>query len=307
MINVKYKYNKKNINKDEIVLDIETTGLNAQYDRLVLLGLIYFDDKRNGFYIDQYFAQTDKEESKLLKIYLKKVKYKKVITYNGDIFDIPFLNMRLEHHNLSLIWPECLDLYRLIKSKRNFFSFESMKLTDIEKKIGINRDDPSRYKVISKLSDNLIKRDKPWPIIIHNKNDLIATELLANIEDIINSKLSVKINNFYLYIDSVYIDKDVAKIILKSNKNISDSYFSSNNYVLKTHDKTIELSILVLYGNISKNIPGFVTINNFNIENNSDYNINKNLISIKEGSLYNVENILNIVKSLIIKNLDLWF
>lgn len=305
MINVKYKYNKKNINKDEIVLDIETTGLNAQYDRLVLLGLIYFDDKRNGFYIDQYFAQTDKEESKLLKIYLKKVKYKKVITYNGDIFDIPFLNMRLEHHNLSLIWPECLDLYRLIKSKRNFFSFESMKLTDIEKKIGINRDDPSRYKVISKLSDNLIKRDKPWPIIIHNKNDLIATELLANIEDIINSKLSVKINNFYLYIDSVYIDKDVAKIILKSNKNISDSYFSSNNYVLKTHDKTIELSILVLYGNISKNIPGFVTINNFNIENNSDYNINKNLISIKEGSLYNVENILNIVKSLIIKNLDL--
>ncbi|MDY3005462.1 ribonuclease H-like domain-containing protein [Anaerococcus sp. AGMB00486] len=305
MLNVRYRYKKKNIDKDELILDIETTGLNAQFENLVVLGLIYFDNKRNDFYIDQYFAKTDKEEIKLLKIYLKKVKNKKVITYNGDIFDIPFLNIRLEYHNLNPIWPNCLDLYKLIKSKRKFLSLDSMKLMDMEKRIGIFRNDPSRYKVISKLNNDLKSRNKPWPILIHNKNDLIATESLANIGEIINKKLSININDYIIYIDNANIDNNVAKIILRSNKTFLNSYFSSSNYILKTNYKKIELDLLVLYGNISKNAQGFVTINNFNIENKNSYKIDKNLITIMEDGVYNIANILNIVKSLIIENLEL--
>lgn len=304
MLNVKYKYDNKNIDKNSLVLDIETTGLNAQYDSLVVLGMVYYDKKREGFYIDQYFAQSDKEEAKLLKIYLKKIENKKLITYNGNIFDIPFLNMRLEYHNLHPVWPNCLDVYKTIKSKRKFFLFESMKLVDIEKKIGIFRQDPSRYKVISKLSDERLKRDKPWPILIHNKNDLISTEALANINDILNEKLSIEIDKMKIYIESAIIDKDIAKIIFKSNKSINPSFFSASNYVLKAEGRTIKLDLLVLYGKISKNIPGFVTINNFNIKNNSAYKINENLISIMENGMFNIDNILSIIKFLYLKNLD---
>lgn len=305
MLNVKYKYNNKNINKDELVLDIETTGLNAYYDTLVLLGLVYFDNDRKDFFIDQYFAKNDKDEIRLLKIYKDKIKDKKIITYNGDIFDIPFLNIRLENYNLEAVWPKSYDIYKIIKSKRKLVSLDSMKLIDVEKKIGIYRKDPSRYKVISKLSDDLQYRDKPWPIIIHNKNDLIATEYLYRIEDYINNILSIEIYENRIYIESAYIEKDIAKIRLFSQKKLKSSYFTSDNYILEINENYINLNLLVLYGKIAKHAYGFVTSNRFNIKNISKYKINSNLITIMEEKTFNSKNILNITKSIISENLAL--
>ena len=188
MLCVRYPFYGKNLKKDECILDIETTGLDPKKDKLVVLGLIYFDYKKNKFYIDQYFSKNDKEEVKLLKIYKEKIQNKKLITYNGDIFDLPFLNIRLIENKEEPIWQINLDLYKIIKNKRKLIEFDSMKLTNIEKIVGIERNDPSRYKVISKLSDDIKNRNNPRPILIHNKNDLIATEAIANIEEIINDK-----------------------------------------------------------------------------------------------------------------------
>ena len=62
---------------------------------------------------------------------------------------------------------------------------------------------------------------------------------------------------------------------------------------------------MVLYGKLSKNSSGFVTVNNFKLKNKGKYDINKNLISIMEDGIYSCENILNIMEFLIEKNLDL--
>lgn len=137
-------------------MDIETTGLDSSLDYLVLLGLIYqFDGKT---YIIQHFAEDNNEEIRLLKIYKKLVENKEIITYNGDIFDIPFLNQRLIKYNMDPIFPDSLDIYKVINSKRKYFDFQSLRLMDIEKEVGIYRNDPSRYKVISKLTED-IKRE----------------------------------------------------------------------------------------------------------------------------------------------------
>ena len=301
MLCVRYPFYGKNLKKDECILDIETTGLDPKKDKLVVLGLIYFDYKKNKFYIDQYFSKNDKEEVKLLKIYKEKIQNKKLITYNGDIFDPPFLNIRLIENKEEPIWQINLDLYKIIKNKRKLIEFDSMKLTNIEKIVGIERNDPSRYKVISKLSDDIKNRNNPRPILIHNKNDLIATEAIANIEEIINDELSFEINNYKIHLDSAYIDKDIAYINFISDKILKKSYFRGENYSLNINDYSIELKIIVLYGKLSKNSSGFVTVNNFNIENKGKYKINKNLISIMEDKIFSCENILNIMKFLIEK------
>lgn len=306
MLRVKSVYKNKNLNKNELVLDIETTGLDPNYDSLVLLGLIYYDYEKKKFYIDQYFAINDKEEKRLLNIYLKIASDRKLISYNGEIFDLPFLNIRLSKNNMDNIFPENKDIYKLIKSKRKLIRFESMKLVDIEKKIGIQRSDPSRYKVVSKLSEDIKNRDKPWPIIIHNKNDLISTEKLANVEDIIRKKLSKNYKNFKISLDYAYIKKDMAYINLYSNKKLPDSFFTESNYLIKIKDNEIKLNIMVIYGKLAKNISGYVTINNFKLENKSDYIINEHLISIKEDRIFNCENILNIGIEILKKNLNLW-
>lgn len=303
MLCVRYPFKEKNIKKDECILDIETTGLDPTKDSLVVLGLIYF--YKDNFYIDQYFAKNDNEEFKLLKIYKEKIKDNKLITYNGDIFDLPFLNIRLINNNLDPVFPDNKDIYKIIKSKRKLMEFESMKLSNIEKRFGIERNDPSRYKVISKLNNKIENRNNPWPILIHNKNDLIATETISNIEELINDKLSFKINNYKVYLDKAYINKDIANFEFKSNIDFDESFFQGYNYNFKIKNKTIILKLIVLYGKLSKNSSGFVCVNKFNIINKGNYIINNNLISIMEDGIFSTENILNIMKTLIEKNLDL--
>lgn len=297
MITYKKRYYPENLNNDEIILDIETTGLDSRRDQLVLLGFIKYENDK--CYIIQYFAEYNSEEKRLLEIYLKKVEAKKVITYNGDKFDIPFLNMRLDYHKLLPVFPETLDIYKLISRHRKYFVFESMKLMDIEKSIGIFRNDPSRYKVISKLTEDIQKRDRPKPIMIHNENDIIATEKLANIGDYFKRELSKKIKNITITIKSIWINNDICQIKLESLEKLAESYFQANNYELKTLENEVEINIQVLYGRFDGENSGHVALNIFELENQSQMSVDPNLLIIRENYLYNYKNILNLSKKII--------
>ena len=75
MITLKKRYKAKNLREDEIILDIETTGLDSSIDNLVLLGII--EKNNDKAYIYQYFAVDDNEEQRLLEIYKRKISEKK--------------------------------------------------------------------------------------------------------------------------------------------------------------------------------------------------------------------------------------
>lgn len=304
MITKKIRYIANNLKKNQIVLDIETTGLSSLYDKLVVLGLITYEGDTS--YIIQYFAEDDSEEVKLLEMFLEKAKNKEIITYNGDTFDLPFLMTRLKLNKLeSNILYNSLDIYKIIRSKRHFINFDSMRLMDIEKLVNIERNDPSRYKTISKLTEDIKTRDNPKPILIHNQNDIIATEQLINVEDLIKEKLSIDYKDYSFYLINAQISNDVAKISLESSKVLMDSFFTSPNYQLQTKENTVTLYFTVIYGKINPSLGGYVTRNIFNLTNNSDYKINPALLSIKEGRMYNCKNILKYSLKIIIENLNL--
>ena len=298
MICKKIKIEGSKLNKNDLVLDIETTGLDFKCDKLVLLGLVKIVNKKT--YIYQYFAQDDSEEIELLNIYLREMKNKRIITFNGDTFDIPFLNSRLISHKLLPVFTEnTLDLYKIVKWHSKFFSYESMKLIDVEKLIGIERNDPSRYKSISKLTDDILTRNKPYPILKHNENDLIATEALVDIKNFYINKLSIssKIGKFWIYQAS--INKDIGDFEFKTENSLNDLYVAENNYQIIVKDNIIKLNIHVLYGRFNEKVNGFVTINNFDIKNESKIDINDKLLIIRENSTYNYKNLLNLCKKII--------
>ncbi|MDR2133130.1 MAG: ribonuclease H-like domain-containing protein [Clostridiales Family XIII bacterium] len=98
------------------VFDIETTGLDAGRAKLILGGLL--TPCADGVRVRQFFAEDIREEGELLALYAEALAETDVLfSYNGDRFDIPFLNGRLARRRRPPAFGDCLsvDMYRVIR------------------------------------------------------------------------------------------------------------------------------------------------------------------------------------------------
>jgi len=80
--------------KDELLFfDIETTGFSGEYHQVYLIGCVYFSDDCARFI--QWFADSKDAEPEIIDSFFSFLKgYRKLIHFNGDTFDIPFLLKR---------------------------------------------------------------------------------------------------------------------------------------------------------------------------------------------------------------------
>ena len=80
-------YNRSSL----LFFDIETTGLTARMSYIYLIGAIAWED--NCWKCTQWFAQNTIEEPDILKEFLAYTQDKTLlIHFNGDRFDIPYIN-----------------------------------------------------------------------------------------------------------------------------------------------------------------------------------------------------------------------
>ena len=126
-----------------IYFDIETTGLKAETSHLYLIG--YAVQKQPGSWeITQLFAEKTEDERYLLKAFSDIcMRYRTVIHFNGDRFDIPYLETKYQEY--SMLSPfhqmDTADIYRMVRPYRNLLGLERLNQKTIEQFLGFRRQD----------------------------------------------------------------------------------------------------------------------------------------------------------------------
>ena len=102
---------------DELLFfDIETTGFSGDTSSLYLIGCTWHRDGR--WNMTQYFADGPEAERQALTDFFEMLKrYRVLVHFNGDGFDIPYLLKRCTHHKLNYSFDGLvsLDIYKKIR------------------------------------------------------------------------------------------------------------------------------------------------------------------------------------------------
>ena len=127
---------------DDLLFDIETTGLSAAYCHIYMIGLGY--RKGDVVHIHLYYARSKDEEKEILLKFSETAKeFNRLITFNGDTFDLPFLSKRFTANHMvsDTKHLSSQDLFKTVKKYKHFLNLEHYKQKDIEQFLGIFRED----------------------------------------------------------------------------------------------------------------------------------------------------------------------
>lgn len=125
-----------------IYFDIETTGLKAETSHLYLIG--YAVKNAGGWKIVQLFAEKTSEEEAVLRQFSDICgRYKAVIHFNGDRFDIPYLEKKYAEYELDspLRNLATVDIYRRIRPFKSLLHLDRLNQKTLERFLKINRKD----------------------------------------------------------------------------------------------------------------------------------------------------------------------
>lgn len=252
-----------NIPPNHFVFDIETTGLNSNYCKVILIGILFNQD--NKTVIKQFFANTEDDEKELLLAFINDIKnYQNHITFNGLTFDIPFLNTRLKKHNIdfSLSKNNDIDILKLIRPFKEKLYLSDCKLKTIEKYLGIHREDTiSGKESVDLYKDYSVNQDIDLreKILLHNYEDIYYLGIIFKIKDILKHKLNIlciTTNNLSLELIPVSFKISKNTLLIKYNAfegNLFNINIYNDSYSITSDEKNIILNVSLDKGRDSNN------------------------------------------------------
>lgn len=165
--------------------DIETTGLSPRISSLYLIGAAYVKD--HSLILVQWFADDYTSEKEILSSFAEfAAPFSAFVHYNGNTFDIPYLEKKYQAHGLLSPFEgkTSLDIFREIKKIKEWFPTPDMKLTTMEQFLGFERNDSFTGKDCIELYTTfmqkkyfrdekalLLKRN----LLLHNHDDILGT------------------------------------------------------------------------------------------------------------------------------------
>ncbi|BEP29992.1 ribonuclease H-like domain-containing protein [Helicovermis profundi] len=285
------------------IFDIETTGLSRIESKVVLVGFVEIFS--NKLKITQFFSNSLSDESDLLKLCIEKFRGKDLlISYNGNAFDIPFLNSRFNKHNIDYYISKnlSLDLLKIVRKNKNYLNLENYKLKTVEKFLGIKRTDTISGRESVELYYEFLNTKNPKlknKILLHNFEDIkYLYEILkildyCNIQSIyseyffklnlVNNNLLINFNSFSnstLYLNKVSIKNSEAKLefnLSNNSKSLITTGYSEFEFVkpfasikYNSHTKHIVLILPIITLKLNENKHYFFNVNEF--YNNNIFN-----------------------------------
>lgn len=122
--------------------DIETTGFAAEATYLYLIGCAYY--KESSFHLIQWFSEGINEEVLLISSFFEFLNhYDVLIHFNGNGFDIPYLQRKINMHGLNYSFNHItsIDIYKKISPYKKIFKLGNFKLKTLETFLNIRRED----------------------------------------------------------------------------------------------------------------------------------------------------------------------
>lgn len=117
--------------------DLETTGLNADFMGVILVGCVKpYDGPVKIFRRDEYpHWEKRSDDSRIAKdIYKELLKYDIWVAHNGVCYDINFLRARLAKYGISMLQPKTVDP---VKIARRYFKISRNSLESFGRHHGI--------------------------------------------------------------------------------------------------------------------------------------------------------------------------
>lgn len=137
ILSPKYPIENFCIPMQTLFLDIETTGFYAKSSNLYMIGCAYLDDSDGPAHwcSIQWFATNYEDELNVLNAFVEFASnYRFLIHFNGNSFDIPYLQSKLEHYQLELDLCrfDGIDIYRRILPYKSFLKLPNCKQKTLE-------------------------------------------------------------------------------------------------------------------------------------------------------------------------------
>lgn len=297
--------------------DIETTGFSRKNNIVYLVGLL-LKNVNSNYLLKQYLIQSKDEEKKLLKLLIEDFKYNQLlVNYNGDTFDIPFLNSKYKKHNIDYKIPlnKSFDLYKIVKENRDLLDLKNTKLKTIEKYLGINREDKLSGKECITLFYEYMNNnalDSKKLILKHNYDDLYYLPYTLKILDVIDDKKTIvlpnanrNIDKLILKIKQIEMDNDIFTIECEINPiPIEQIYEYKDSYNIEWNTRKGQLTIQFQIKNSilsSMEKCQYVDLKDFNIDNSitikdiTNFSLPDNIILICIEKKFVFENIKNLL------------
>ena len=173
----KYIQLDRYFNREDIVIfDIETTGFAAQTTTLYLIGCASYE--YGELFITQWFNDDGDSEEEIINSFFDYIKkFKTIIHYNGDGFDIPYIEKKITEYKLNYSFDplESYDLYKKIRPFKDILHLDNLKQKTVERFLDINRlDKYSGGDLIKIYKEYLNKPDdkKEQLLLQHNFEDI---------------------------------------------------------------------------------------------------------------------------------------
>lgn len=257
--------------EDILIFDIETTGLHHQHCEVILIG--YFYVKNGCYYIEQIFAETPNEEKELLeKFKIVSSKFNYLLSYNGNSFDIPFLNSRYQKYHLDYLLDKSLniDLLRVARLLSKTLKLENYKLKTVEQFLGIYRKDEISGKESVELYNRYIFSPNAHlkeVILLHNFEDILYLAKVADLlyyqkhDDWCNLPILFLYDKRRYYIRDFKISKDFLKLkIFSRDLKQKRIHFSSGQLSLEQSEQLITLKAPVFKITVDDSVLNFIDI-----------------------------------------------